>query len=221
MFLVSVLTLALVLVESNASFMDKFLGFSCDNVTMVKRKEWGARPPKKIVHMNTPVTVLFIHHTDMQSCHTLEECNTEMRIIQNFHMDVRGWNDIAYNYLIGEDGRVYEGRGWNEVGSHTLGWNDVSIAFSVMGNYTAHIPNTAAIAAIFGLMDCAMTLNKLTSDFKMFGHRDVRPTSCPGEAFYQLIRTWKHYDHGKPVKPTPTPPLASFYEQIKWDFSEK
>ena len=81
---------ALVLVESNGSFMDKFREFSCDNVTLVTRKEWGARPPKKIVHMNTPVTVLFIHHTDMKSCHTLEECIEQMRIIQDFHMDERG-----------------------------------------------------------------------------------------------------------------------------------
>lgn len=221
MIVVIVMTAALVLVEANASFMDKFREFSCDNVTLVTRKEWGARPPKKIVHMNTPVTVLFIHHTDMKSCDTLEECIRQMRIIQDFHMDERGWNDIAYNYLIGEDGRVYEGRGWNEVGSHTLGWNDVSIAFSVMGNYTARIPNTAAIAAIFGQMDCAMSLNKLTANFKMYGHRDVRNTTCPGEAFYQLIRTWKHYDHHKPVKPTPTPPLAGAYELLKWGLSGK
>lgn len=195
--------------------------YSCDNITMVTRKEWGARAPKKIVHMNTPVTVLFIHHTDMQSCHTLEQCIKEMKIIQDFHMDVRGWFDIGYNYLIGEDGRVYEGRGWNRVGSHTLGWNNVSIAFSVMGNYSDHIPNEAAIAAIFGLMDCAVSLNKLTPDFKMYGHRDVRNTTCPGQAFYDLIRTWKHYDHGKPVKPTPTPPKAETYERLKFQFSGK
>ena len=24
-------------------------------------------------------------------------------------MDSRGWNDIGYNFLIGEDGRIYEG----------------------------------------------------------------------------------------------------------------
>ena len=82
---------AVVLVESSAaSFMDKFRDITCDNVTLVTRKEWGARPPKKIVHMNTPVTVLFIHHTDMQSCHTKEDCIKMMRIIQDFHMDERG-----------------------------------------------------------------------------------------------------------------------------------
>ena len=62
----------------------------CDNITFVSRKEWGARPPKQVVHMNTPVTVLFIHHTDGASCHSLKECIPVMRAIQNFHMDKRG-----------------------------------------------------------------------------------------------------------------------------------
>ena len=66
-----------------------------------------------------------------------------------------------------------------------------------------------------------MSLNKLTSNFKMYGHRDVRPTTCPGKAFYQLIRTWKHYDHNKPEKPTPTPPLAVAYELLKWGLAGK
>ena len=56
---------------------------------------------------------------------------------------------------------MYEGRGWNRVGSHTLGWNRVSIAFSVMGNYTDHVPNKAVIADLFAMMDCAMGYVKL------------------------------------------------------------
>lgn len=62
----------------------------CQNVTMVTRQEWGARPTKSNDHMNTPVTTLFIHHTAMRECSSLQECSEEMRIIQNFHMDDRG-----------------------------------------------------------------------------------------------------------------------------------
>jgi N-acetylmuramoyl-L-alanine amidase len=38
--------------------------------------------------------------------------------------------DIGYNFLIGEDGNVYEGRGWDEVGDHTFGYN-----FASLGKY--------------------------------------------------------------------------------------
>ena len=33
-----------------------------------------------------------------------------MKGIQNYHMDSRGWSDIGYNFLVGEDGRIYEVR---------------------------------------------------------------------------------------------------------------
>ena len=48
-----------------------------------------------------------------------------------------GWWDIGYSFLIGEDGNVYEGRGWDVVGAHTKGYNDVGLAFSILGNFTS------------------------------------------------------------------------------------
>lgn len=178
----------------------------CDNVTIVSRQEWGARQTKDSHHMNTPVTTLFIHHTAMQPCITLQDCCHEMRTIQNFHMDTRGWDDIGYNFLIGQDGRVYEGRGWNREGAHTKGWNNVAIAFSVMGNFMTHVPNQAALDAVNLMIACAIKENKLTPNYKLYGHRDVGNTACPGDAFYKLIETWPHFAGNLTiVKPTPTP----------------
>ena len=38
-----------------------------------------------------------------------------------------GWSDIGYNFLVGEDGNIYEGRGWGKVGAHARGHNSDSI----------------------------------------------------------------------------------------------
>ena len=38
-----------------------------------------------------------------------------------------GWNDIGYSFLVGGDGKVYEGRGWNHVRAHTSGYNSEGI----------------------------------------------------------------------------------------------
>ena len=123
-----------------------------------------------------------------------------IHLFQTF--DAGNWSDIGYNFLIGSDGRVYEGRGWDRVGAHTLGWNNVSVSFSVMGDYTDHLPNQAALDAISHLIYRGIILRKLTVDFRLYGHRDARPTESPGEALYKLIRTWDHYDPKPPVKPT-------------------
>ncbi|XP_053407394.1 peptidoglycan-recognition protein SC2-like [Mercenaria mercenaria] len=177
----------------------------CDNVTIVTRQEWGARPSKEINYMGTPVTVVFIHHTAMSECFTQDACANEMRIIQNLHMDTRGWDDIGYNFLIGEDGKAYEGRAWDRIGAHTRGWNDVAIAFSIMGDYSNKLPNGDALHAVKVMIECGVKLGKITPDYKMYGHRDVGQTECPGNSLYQLIKTWDHFDHNTPVKPTPKP----------------
>lgn len=59
-----------------------------------------------------------------------------MRSYQNLHMDDRGWWDIGYSFLIGEDGNVYEGRGWNYVGAHAPGYNTQSIGICVLGDFS-------------------------------------------------------------------------------------
>ena len=41
--------------------------------------------------------------------------------MQTFHMESKGWDDIGYNFMIGGDGAVYEGRGWDSQGAHTKG----------------------------------------------------------------------------------------------------
>lgn len=110
-----------------------------------------------------------------------------------------------YNFMIGEDGNVYEGRGWNTVGGHMPYWNIVSLGIAVMGNFQRGPPNSAALEALHGLLECLVENHKLTPDYKLYGHRDVGHTNCPGNSFYDVIKTWSHYDTGKPVLPTKTP----------------
>jgi len=51
-------------------------------------------------------------------------------------MDDRGWWDIGYNFLIGEDGNAYEGRGWDYVGAHAPGYNTQSIGICILGHFS-------------------------------------------------------------------------------------
>jgi len=67
-----------------------------------------------------------------------------------------GWNDIAYTFLVCEDGRVYEGRGWNVKGSHTLGYNEISIGICLIGDYQTRLPLPAAINATQELLACGV-----------------------------------------------------------------
>lgn len=50
-------------------------------------------------------------------------------------MNTRGWDDIGYNFLVGGDGNVYEGRDWDRLGAHTLGYNVRSIGIAFIGTF--------------------------------------------------------------------------------------
>ncbi|XP_053408874.1 peptidoglycan recognition protein 1-like [Mercenaria mercenaria] len=165
---------------------------------MITRAQWGARAPKEIVNLTIPVPEFFVHHTDTWECFNVKNCSAAVRSIQKFHMDDRGWDDIGYNFLVGEDGNVYEGRGWDHLGTHTKGFNSKSLGTSVIGNYTAKLPNEKALTALKALIACGVEQKKLYPDFRMYGHRDAGKTECPGDALYKLIQTWPHYSHKPP-----------------------
>lgn len=78
--------------------------------TFVTRAGWGARPPDcssslsavgDRIHYNGPALNLSDH----------SRCAATVRGIQAFHMDSRGWCDIAYSMLVCPHDCVYEGRG--------------------------------------------------------------------------------------------------------------
>ena len=100
---------------------------------------------------------------------------------------------------------MYEGRAWDRIGAHTLKWNDVAIAFSFLGDYCSKLPNEKAFNALNNMLKLGVKLGKLSPDYKIYGHRDVRETECPGDELYNLIKTWEHFDNNTPVKPLPLP----------------
>jgi hypothetical protein len=118
-----------------------FLTFNCFIVTacprIVSRAEWGARPPTSVTPMSNPVPWTVIHHGASASCYNQADCSAMVRSYQNQHMDVNGWNDIGYSFVAGEDGNIYEGRGWSAVGAHAPGYNSISIGICTIGTFTS------------------------------------------------------------------------------------
>ena len=99
-------------------------------------------------------------------------------------MDTRGWSDIAYSFLVHQNGDIYEGRGWGIAGGHTRGYNFVSHAFCFIGNAENIAPTAAAEASIAWLIDEAE--RKYGSQLVQ-GHRQAASTACPGRYLYARI----------------------------------
>ncbi|KAF3687498.1 N-acetylmuramoyl-L-alanine amidase [Channa argus] len=165
---------------------------------IIPRCQWGAKDYRGTpVPLSLPVQFLYVHHTYEPSspCLTFPDCSRNMRAMQHFHQEDRGWSDIGYSFVVGSDGYIYEGRGWNHLGRHTRGHNDIGYGVSIIGNYTGTLPSRHAMDLLrHRLARCAVDGGALAANFTMHGHRQaVNYTSCPGDAFFSEIRSWEHF----------------------------
>lgn len=185
--------LAQVATHATKEFTEAFLG--CPAIH--PRCRWGAAPyrghPKPL---KLPLGFLYVHHTYVPApaCTDFAHCAADMRSMQRFHQDTRGWDDIGYSFVVGSDGYLYEGRGWHWVGAHTLGHNSRGFGVAFVGNYTAALPTQAALRALRDqLPACALRAGLLRADYALLGHRQLVPTDCPGDALFGLLRTWPRF----------------------------
>lgn len=134
------------------------------------RAEWNARPPRYTNPLNFDIVNQFIVHYSGASR------SQTVRSIQNYSMDVKGYSDIDYNYIV-KDGVVFMGRGDNK-GGHTLNNNSFSIGVCVIGrDGDATDADFAAVRELYDHM-CV----RIGKQLAKLGHQDANPgqTDCPG-----------------------------------------
>ncbi|KAG7211022.1 hypothetical protein KM043_016383 [Ampulex compressa] len=178
---------------------------------IVSRKEWGARRPEPLTQLKvSPAPYVVIHHGGIKVyCKDQASCSAIARSYQDLHMDVNHWYDIGYNFLVGEDGNVYEGRGWDYVGAHAPNYNSQSIGICFMGDFSDFLPNDAALEALNSLIACGVSLGKINTEYKLLGHRQARKTLCPGETLYRYVMNLPGWTpNPMPNNPVTTPRTA-------------
>lgn len=177
--------------------MKMFVHMYTDCPPIIPRCMWGAKPYRGTpTHLSLPLSFLYIHHTHSpsQPCLTFQRCSADMRSMQRFHQDDRGWDDIGYSFVAGSDGYIYEGRGWHWQGAHTLGHNSIGYGVSFIGDYMSSLPSQHSMGLVRDqLATCAVGGGRLMANFTVQGHRQVVNTSCPGNMLYNEIKTWEHF----------------------------
>jgi hypothetical protein len=153
---------------------------------IVARSRWGAR---QWTAESTPHTVepgdrrYFVVHYDGAQA-VLREGASIPRAIDVEHWN-RGWSGIGYNFVVGQDGTVWEGRGWDRVGAHCPGRNrdGIGVQIAIGGN---QVPSAAARYAVRQLyaMACARSRRALNPTW----HGAQYPTDCPGPRLIAWVR---------------------------------
>ncbi|CAH1169610.1 unnamed protein product [Phaedon cochleariae] len=172
--------------DSNATLSRK--------VHVISRLQWLAQPPLQPTDpLRLPVPLVIVHHTATESCSSHAQCVFQTRHIQTFHIESNGWFDIGYNFLVGGDGDVYEGRGWKKEGAHTFSYNNQSIGVAFIGTFIKEPPPSNMINSFHKLIEKGVESGYLTKDYKIMAARQLHATESPGKSFYEVIKTWSHW----------------------------
>lgn len=164
-------------------------------MAVVAREQWGAPagrahlPPLGDsngfgLHYNGPA----IHLTDHA------DCAPAVQGIRRYHVDTRGWLDIAYSFLVCPHGTIFEGRGWGKrtaANGTTYGNSWGHAAMCLIG--VDQLPTAPMLGAVEWLCE--------RHDAR-YGHVDLRPhsafknTACPGDP----LRAWAESGAWKPTE---------------------
>lgn len=116
-----------------------------------------------------------------------------MRDMQSYHQDSAGkeeWVDISYNFVVGGDGVVYEGRGWDLEGANIQEWNKNTTGLALIGNFTSKVPSDEQTDMLRKLIQWGVEDGKIKKGYRLVGACQLHATKSPGKAFMAELRTW-------------------------------
>lgn len=155
-------------------------------LNIVSRSQWGATPWRGngINHVAFSEKDCFlVHYHGGEPRHSTGV--GVPREVESIHLG-KGWDGVGYNFLVDQDGVIYEGRGWTGVGAQCPGYNrrGVGVYVAVGGNQT---PSAAALTSVRALYD--EHARKLGRAPRQMGHRDGFATACPGAKLYAWVKS--------------------------------
>ena len=148
---------------------------------VVTRAAWGARNPGKTCGSAHTPRRATIHHTVTPNQDSMTP-PARMRQIQAFHIDSNGWCDVGYHFMVGIDGKVYQGRN-NELrtGAHVSVANRDNIGVNLVGNFVSFEPREVQLAGAARIVRWlhdryGVPLTRTA----IRGHGEYMATACPG-----------------------------------------
>lgn len=170
---------------------------------IISRADWGARPPKRRDTVFTKTGGIVVHYTAVDSSGVTAhwpQCYERWQRHQNYHMDTKGWNDLAYNFGVCKHGFIFEGRGWEARNGANTPENSstLSVCVDVDGNDPL---DDAVIANLNNLISEAVSKGWAA---QLRGHYQVSTsgTACPGANLKEAL------DLGRVRLPLPGEPVG-------------
>lgn len=177
---------------------------------ILPRSWWTSRDPKgttaldygrvthSVVHWPGSGSAAIGKHAGDQAAYDLA-VQRALRGWQAYHMDAKGWRDIAYSVAVDQLGRIITLRGLSVWDGATKDWGGRSVSIlAVLGN--AEVPTDAMKAGIVAAQKLAD--GRKGSALVKAWHSKLISTTCPGP----LLTAWAKAGFPLPTPPVVTPP---------------
>ncbi|XP_034480252.1 peptidoglycan-recognition protein LC-like isoform X3 [Drosophila innubila] len=191
-----------IILATTTNLFGKTLNKNKDNIggglvlRFVPRPVWLAQPPQKqLPDLSLPVPIVILLPTNSENCSTQAQCVFRVRFLQTFNIESEHHDDIKFNFLIGGDGNVYVGRGWDIVGAHMHGYNTRSVSFAYIGTFQKQKPSSKQLNVTRLLLEDGVNLGKIAPDYKLIGASSLEPTITEynAEQLYESFANWTHW----------------------------
>lgn len=157
------------------------------------KKDWNGAPAKYERQLQHPTPFVVISHTASPECFSYTVCAAKMRNFQDLHMGSDDLSDIGYSFVVGGDGNVYEGRGWDVTNMHTGFVTRCNIGISFIGNFVRDTPTNGQIEAVQELIKFGVKMGKIDENYKLIAMNETYNTLSPGVVLYGIISKWPHF----------------------------
>ena len=173
----------------------------------VPRSRWANEPIRldRVTPMGRKPYRITVHHSSEVSTADGTRENGDpvkvLREIEQSHKLGRGKNEpfacIGYHFIIGADGRVYEGRPLAYQGAHATGDNNIgNIGICLLGDFDHHpVPRIQRERLVEVLDRLCAEHGIVASSTTILCHKDFKSTECPGRHLEPMVRA---YAQGRP-----------------------
>lgn len=158
---------------------------------IIARRAWaGHRARPRHAAQYGSIKLAFVHHTVSPNGYSAGQVPAMLMAIFAYHVQVRGWWDIGYNFVVDRFGRIWEARAGGidmaVIGAQAGGYNAESTGVAMLGDFMGALPSPAARRALERLLAWKLSLHGAPA------HGRVRVVVDPSAAFYTPFRPGQH-----------------------------
>ncbi len=138
------------------------------------------------------ISLLVVHHTAIAVSGDTRSSTEKVRALYQYHSVNRGWGDVGYHYLIGDDGKIFEGKSGGKfvIGGHAYCHNTATLGIAMLGNFDTEQPTQSQMRSLQWLLKYLSEEYDINpnndvayhgiSRPAILGHGDLLSTDCPG-----------------------------------------